>query len=1112
MVCRNQLRIALRLTTIALLVGACAAGYLLLRAEAFVKTRVITAIESAVPHWDMRLDDVRLDGAQARVFGLKIRPAGTSDDIIEIPELIVSLDPIALADGRSIVPESIQVRQPTIHLVRRADGSLNIDDLKPWPESKTGGTPLAELQRATVFVEQAGQTAQLRDLDVLLTPEAKGQYGVRGSGRLDEFGEVQVAGSVNIPRGDLDIKLGGRLRVDDRLIETAAAWHPTVGEKIAAWSKSGVRLAAAAGDDSIRGVAGPASLGLSAETDLIVTLKKTAGTPIEWSAVTEIVRGELDNPMFPLPLRNLSGRIAISADGIRIGKLAAANGSSGFEVVGGARVLPNGGTQKVFKIRAEDVSLDGPLQRFLTPGLATVHRLLNPHGRVDILANIDESGERVTQWNLESLVIRDGSFSCAQFPYPITEVSGKASQDGPDVKLEFSGKAGTREVEIKGRVIDAGPGAGFDILISSDGVPIDTQLKEAFNTPALKKVRQAAEMLHLTGKLDGLVRVMRAPNALPGTRPQYEVDVALEDGTVSYDGFPYRMENASGTIQFYETKDSVWHFKNVLANRGAARVAAEGEFYPPRRVDGDKDLFDKQTDPSPGLLDMTFQAADVPFDRDLYTAITTAAPDLKAVFDELNPGGDIEARDIRLQWVPGRKPEIALPRLRLTEGRVELKSFPYTWSDVDVTLRRDGESRVVIENLSAKHQDGMLTLNRARGDDGPGTRQVSYAESMPDGWRVWLFGLQLRDLVIDQDLLKALPESAAETLRVLDVRRPVNVSGDLKVESSQKWPFAIGGRGEIELPGNDATAGVELEGVRGVLRFDPIVATGETIRMNGKIDIQQMRAFNMALTNVRGPINYRDGVLAIGTPQMVNEPPQDPAAVSEDKRLTAEFYGGAVGLDVLAKTVDDGVFSYDIAATMGSADLAQWADDNGLAQADLHGRMDGEIRVSGLSNDIRSIRGSDGYLTISRAKLLRLPAIAQMTSVLNLRPPDNTAFRHVYLNFDVHDGLFDFKRVDLYGNNLSFVGKGRAFFRPEDYGEIDFNFGSYVPPNNTFILSRMWANIGNGWLYVKLGGTIGNPVTQIQSRVPLFDNLTAVMKSVEAGQLIAPRGRVAPGP
>lgn len=1115
MVCRNQLRIALRLTTMALLIGAVGAGYLLLRAESFIKSRVVAAIESAVPHWDIRVDDVRFDGAQARVFGVKLKARGQVEDVIEIPELVVLLDQTALANGQAIVPESIQVRQPTIHLIRRADGSLNIDDLKPWPQTSSGSTPLAEIQRATVHVEQAGQKAQVRDLDVILTPEARGQYGVAGTGRVDDFGDVAVTGSVNAPRSEIDIKLAGRLRVDDRLVETVAAWHPDVGQKIAAWSRSGVQLASTSVGPDAHGIAGPAGLGLTAETELLVELKKAGDQPFEWKVQTEIVRGEIDNPLFPLPLYNLSGKISVTSDGVRIEQLAAANGSSGFSVQGTAANLKSGGTQKVFKITAEDVSLDGPLRRFLTPGLQKVHNLLNPHGRVNIEATIDESGARVTQWNLVSLEVHDGAFSCNQFPYPVTQVSGRAWQDGQDVALKFTGKAGTREIDIEGRVIDAGPGAGFDILISADGLPIDTQLIEALGTPVLRKVKDAAEALRVNGKLDGMVRVKREPHAQRGSRPSFRVDVGLREGSLQYRGFPYRLENASGSIRFDEIDepDGLWHFKNLVANRDDARVQAEGAFVPPRTTSSSFAALDPIGTASPGMLDLTIQASQLPIDRDLETAVTTAIPELKPVLDELAPQGKVSAKNLQVKWVPGSTPEIAIPNIHLSHGSIRINAFPYRWSDVEATFRKDDtkQTKVFIESLSAKHQGTTLSLRTDRASLlGQNRPAASFAEGVPGGWQVALYGLEIRDLLLDQELQRAVPNDLAETLRILNVRRAVDVVGDLLVVDTPKRPFTIAARGVVELPGNDATAGIDLTEVRGQILVDRVVASKEKTELDGRIAIDQMRALNMLLSNVRGPLRYTDGVLRVGSEKMLNDAPEDRTSIPEQERLTAAFYGGGVGLDIRATTLTGGEFSYDIAATMSNADLNLWSADMNLAEVDMHGKMDGEVRVSGLSNDIKTLRGEDGYLTISRARLWSLPTVAQMTSVLSFRPPDNTAFRHVYLNFDVHDGLFDFKRVDLYGNNLSFVGKGQAYFREEDKGRINFNFGSYVPPNNSSMASRLWASLGDNWIYVKVGGTIGYPVITKQPRLPLFDGLSAIMRSVETGQLVAPRSRPRP--
>lgn len=1111
MVCRNQVRIAVQLATLAILIVGAAAGYLLLRAERLVAARVIAGIEESVPHWDINVDDVRLDGAQARIFGLRIAPKGESEPIVIVPEVVVSLDPDSLAMNESIIPQHLELRQPIIRVRRYDDGSMNIDRLKPWPKSN-GQTILTEIDRATLSIEQRGGKAELRDIDLQLVPKSQGRFALSGAGRLDEFGDVQIVGDADIGRRIFDFTVRGRVDIDDELVSVCADWNPAVADKLASLSKSNIKVAAAGPDELLNGVAGPATLGLVAEADMVIHLKQSGDAPPDWSVTTDIVRGQLDNPLFPLPLRDLTGRVTVGNDGVTVEKLSAANGSSGFTVAGSAQMLGGGVTQKTFEIRATDVSLDGPLRDYLTPGLATVHKLINPQGRVDIVARIDESGAAVNRWNLVALEVRDGAFSCSQFPYPVTAVRGRARQVGPDVHLDFTGKAGTRDVTITGRVISAGAGAGFDILIATDGVPIEAQLKNAFRTPALKSVGVAAEALNLTGSVDGMVQLTRPPNVPAGTRPLFRVDLKVRDGSLKYNDFPYRLEDAEGTIRYDDADDAIWHFEKLSAQKGSARVTADGVFKPPAGR-------------HPGQLDMTFQADSVPFDREFSNAICSRVAGLREVFAEVNPTGQLFGRDIHLLWSPNQEPTVDLPEVIVRDGSVRLASFPYTWTDVETKFRieervriQDDQviRRVVFEELSARHNSALLRLRTNRlGDNTVDENMQSFGEAFPDGWQVRLYGLEVRDWVIDQPLIEAFPEDLNLTLTSLNIQRPVNVDGDLIVSSVPKDPLRIAARGQVELPGNDMFAGVDLKGVRGTVQVNPVIVSNEGVELRGRIDFQQAQALNMSFTDIAGPVKFfagerakknPNGEMTLGSQAMVGSRPVNAGTVSASDRLTASLYGGRAGIDVFATIRDDGEIAYDLAATVADADLYQWSVDNDLSSLELYGKMNGEVRLSGLSNDVRTLRGENGYLMINQARIFKLPAIAQMTSVLNMRQPDDTAFRLVDMSFDVRDGYFDFDKIQLQGNNLSFLGKGQAYFRPEDYGEIDFNFGSYVTPNNSSIISKMWAGLGDGWVYGKLSGSIGNPVFDFKGRVPLFDNLGGAMRSIESGQYLNPRG------
>lgn len=1093
------MRIAFQLATLGLLIAAGAVGYGLVSADRFVTNQVVTAIRAAAPHWEIDVDDVRLDGAEARIFGVTIRPVGEPDAMISVPELVVSFDEQALASSQTITPQHIELRQPMIRLERYIDGSLNIDRLKPWPKS-TGTTVLTDISRATIQVYQAGKAAEIRDLDLHLVPKEQGRYAIDGAGRVSNLGDVAVQGDADIARKIFDVRVAGRLGINDQLVETAAAWHSGVRQRLASIPRPTVKVAA--GDEArLQAIAGPPSLGLEAEADFEASLSIRDGMPLSWSVIADVVRGQLDNPLFPIPLRNLTGRVEITENGLVIEELSAANGSSGFTVEGRADVVGPGHTQKTFEIRATDLSLDGPLRKYLTPGLSAVHALVNPKGRVDLVAKIDESGKQVNRWELVSLVVRDGSFNCTQFPYDVRDVRGTARQVGPDVELNFKGRAGQSGVSITGKVLEAGKGAGFNILIASEGgVPIERQLINAFDTEALRSVKSIIESLKVTGVADGMVQVSREPGTPKGVRPDFRVDVSVRDATMRYTGLPYRLEDVRGGVTYDDAEGAVWRFSDLSGTRGIARVTGDGTFVPP----------------SPGRsaqLDMLFQADGITYDRELYNALTHAIPSLAPVFDELNLAGKLAARDVGLRWQPGRIPDVDLPEVNLRDGRVRLTSFPYQWDDVEATIRKEDRvsvsggapvQRIVIQKLSATHNDtrlDMLTENNGA------SVEPSFAETLPNGWQVRLNGIQVKDWLLDQRLGEALPADLRATLSRLNVQRPINATGDLIVSSVPQDPLRVAARGTVDFPGNDLTAGVDLKGLRGKFYVNPVVSSINGVTLTGSVDIQQVRGLDMMFSNVRGPVVYRDGNLALGSPAVVTATPGALISVPIDERLTADFYAGRASLDLLAKISDDGELAYDLAASVAEADLNQWAADYQLAELDLQGRMNGEVRLSGLSEDIRSLRGQNGYLTISQARILRLPAIAQMTSVLNLRAPDDTAFRYADFNFDVTDGYFDFHQINLLGNNLSFLGKGRAYFRDQDYGAIDFGFGSYVPPNSSNPLSRMWAQLGTGWVWVQLGGSIVNPTTVVKGRIPLFDGFGTMMQSIESGQFNPQRPR-----
>ena len=1082
MVCRNQISLAVKLATVLLLLGGAAAAYLYARSDDFVRGRIVAAVEEMAPHWRLTLGQFRLVGSQAHLYEVTLSPAADGGPpAVVIPEVVVTLDREALTRDHAFVPEHVLIRRPAVRVVRDAAGRTNLHGLLPLPES-AGFTPLCRVERASVLLEQAAtgelpaQSVRLRDLDVTLRPMAMRHYAVRGEGRVEEVGDVRLSGEADLEHGRFNVAVAGRLRVDDELVQTACRCHPAVERKLAELSRPAFRVADAGGGVP---VAGPPSLGLSADVDVEVRYAAKPGEEPAWSATAEILRGELDNANFRLPLRNMTGRVALTPRGVRVQNLTASNGNSGFTVDGIAGagtvvVTPEGPSAAgtVLTITATEVALDGPLTAYLTPGLRKAHNLLRPRGLVDLKATVDTTGQDTAKVRVTELSVRDGSVFCTKLPYPVTGVAGTATQEGRDLLLDFTGRAGTRDVKVTGRVLDAGPGAGFDVTIEAEGVPIDAQLREAFNTDELRAVRAAADAMRAGGRVDGTVRVFRRPHAEPGTKPTFAVDVRVREGTVNYDGFPFPLEDVSARIRMAAEDNRFWHFTDLAGRNGPAEVRGGG-------------TLDRRA--GPAVLSLRFDADGVPIDRTLMTAATRSRPAMADVFRSLRPSGTLAVRGASVTHAKGSPPELVLPSMTLSDGQVELADFPYRWRDVAAEFAY-ADSRVTVGSLTARHGDTKLSVLPQTASVADGAAAEITASVVPQGdeaaWRVVMRGVRLRGVVLDNELLAALPPRASSALRPLGLRSAVDADFDLSVTSRVGRPLRLAARGDVTLPGNTLSPGLDLEGVAGTFRVASCEFE-EDFALDGSLELDHVQVQDMHLTRIRGPVRVRGERVVLGS-EAVLRPDRTPQVTRTADSITADFYGGRLGLDVAASPAPDGVLAYDLDCRLRGGDLNLWAADNGFAGNNLYGEVSGEVRLSGRGDDVRSIRGRDGFLRIDKARIFELPAMTQMISVLNFQPPDRS-FRQAYVEFDLAEGVATCDEIVLYGPTLSFVGMGRLWYDARSFGKVDFDLFSYMPRNPTPILGQLMEAMTRNWIHVIVRGSVGYPQVIPQVGNPLFD-------------------------
>jgi hypothetical protein len=335
----------------------------------------------------------------------------------------------------------------------------------------------------------------------------------------------------------------------------------------------------------------------------------------------------------------------------------------------------------------------------------------------------------------------------------------------------------------------------------------------------------------------------------------------------------------------------------------------------------------------------------------------------------------------------------------------------------------------------------------------------------------------------------------------------LNLGLDLKGFHSQPDVVTAAWDLQAELPGNRLSVGLDLEDVSGRIDITRGLWDGRKLFIDGHFDLRQARTLNLPLTSIRGPFLVDGDDVFVGMPswpEIQTSPSYDPQTNPfAGQQAQADVYGGRIGIDVQARLSqrDPEQTNYRASVTLRDAELSQWAQANGMAGERLRGPVNGKINVIGTGSSDKALRGS-GWVMISPAQLYELPVLNRTLASLELRQPDTTAFRYAYGEFSVHDGLFDFSKIDLVGESLRLAGRGTVEFSEELNERLDIHFYRSKFRNRIPIVGQVISAVTQNSIGVRVGGTVSNPDPRVQAKLGIVDDsLRNMIESFNAGQM-----------
>ncbi len=775
----------------------------------------------------------------------------------------------------------------------------------------------------------------------------------------------------------------------------------------------------------------------------------------------------------PFPINN--GRLQFTAD------------NSGFQVTQATADIGYGNVALAFRRNgwtrtcgwhvqgtARHVELNSRLAEWLPEKMQKAWRQYQPAGHLDLEFDVWDR-EGVVTHKIKSTVM-DGSFSYDQFPFRVSRCNGRMSWIGNRLSVDLQAVESQQPIRITGQIDNPGPGWTGAIEVRCDGlIPINEKLFRAFRQrPSLARTLR---QFHAHGHFGVHGRIERRDPHVE--RPQLTYRVNIKQATVRYENFNYPFYNVNGTIR---VENDVAQFESITGVNNRGHIVCNGQWHPQSG------------------LQLRFIAQSVLLDEELRQALPAY---IQESWTQLRPSGTVD--HVKLDWAYDHHSGEIKSKVEseIFKGTATRKSsvavrptwFPYEMRQLSGKFHYEN-NQLTVSDLAAKHGKTWISAN-AVGQFGLHRWQVRFSD------------LIAGNIVLDDELLGAVPESLAESLRFLRFKGQLNLQGMLHVSGVDRHSVAASGNStnqfvsvrdpaadqtflnwdvQLGLGQADVFVGIPLKNINGIVRLKGNY-NQQNLLCTGQLSLDSLMYRDVQITRLVGPVSIDSHRVAIGSlssPEVLQQTPPS---------VTAELFGGQLQCDCQAQLT--GQRDYFFQAALFDAELADFAVDASLPQQNLAGRAYAGIQLTGNDLGSHAMQGK-GYVSLRNAKIYELPIMLALLKVLRIRGPDRTAFDSGDVEFEIQGDQIDFNRIELNGDSVSLIGLGNMNLDLE----IDLDFYTVVGRNRLFIpiLTQLYRAGSQQVLWVKVDGTLENPQTSREVLPGLNDGLKQLLQEFDAGR------------
>ncbi len=811
--------------------------------------------------------------------------------------------------------------------------------------------------------------------------------------------------------------------------------------------------------------------GLECEAGAAFKVTSQDGNPPNFTVNGQLRSGRLQDERLPYLLQNIDSQFTCENSVLKLKNLSAESGAAKIKLnanIFGYRPK----SPLVVAAQVANLELDHRLYESLSPKLQASWDKMNVTGGVTGDVHLTFDGRNWTpkiDVRLQNVAIRPWLF-----PYPIENIAGRVVYQNNQISSEHvSGLTGGQPMHgsfslTNSRQAPESVSPWFGTLTCSVDKPVSIDELMLSSLTQTGKPMSGGEKFVRSLHPTGTVRVSSAVfhrSSLEDTWHK-KLDALIESASIEYDLFRYPIYDIRGRLR---CTDNEWTASEFVGHNDSGRIHCSGNW---------------QIAPEGVPMHLDFRAENLPVDKELKTALPA---ETQFVWDEIRPQGTLDKVLVQLSR---KTPNTAVrTEVRILEEsstnassgtslRVKPKSFPYLLSDVDCDI---------------SYIPGYVKIHHASGTNGD-SRIAMGGECMPreDGrWRADVKWLPQTRLVVNRELLLALPASIRDSLVKTDFRGPISIFGKSQIvfADSEKNELETAWDAQLAIEDGQLADGSYVGNLRGTVWMQG-ENRGDYVEARGSLDMDALTVFEIPVTRLRGPFIIQDNQLYFGDrtePLLTSSPAlQRFGASLESTAMTASSLTGKF---VLAGRSKMGTGEFEAETSLNGADLNLLLRDLSVDSASVEGLCDAQISIDGILWDPKTYHG-DGKIQINEAKLYELPFMIRLMNVASVSAQDD-AFQTANIDFEVDGERIELANVYCAGDVIRLKGEGSTNLRRE----INLDMYAYVGsrfPGNRVVSPLLQESRFATLMKIRVDGTLDNPTMKRRA----FPQLEATMQQI----------------